>query len=256
MENLQTFVNQEFGEIRTLEDNGRILFCGSDVANSLGYAQPHKAVERHCKGGGTFHTVTDSLGRHQKAKFITEGNLYRLISNSKLPTAEHFELWVFDEVLPQIRKTGGYIPHSTTDTDSEIMAKALLIANKTIEQKDQTIIQLSNQIEEQKPSVDFAKTVQGSDQNILVRETSKLASNYIGLDIGEKGLYQILRRWKLVCKHKNEPTQLAHNLGVLEYVERAARQFPYVVYTTMVTPHGQIYIVNRLIREILRKTVA
>jgi len=116
MNQLQVFENSAFGSVRTVEEDGKILFCGSDVAKSLGYDQPHKAVERHCKkDGGTFHTVIDSLGREQLAKFITEGDLYRLIANSKLPSAEQFESWVFDEVLPSIRKHGIYATPTTIE---------------------------------------------------------------------------------------------------------------------------------------------
>ncbi len=114
MQDLQIFKNEEFGEIRTTKDEkGNVLFCGTDVAKALGYGQPHKAVERHCKGDGMFHTVIDSLGREQNAKFINEGNVYRLIIKSKLPTAERFERWVFEEVLPSIRKYGGYVTEET-----------------------------------------------------------------------------------------------------------------------------------------------
>ncbi len=109
MNNLQVFNNEEFGQVRTIEENGKILFGGTDVARALGYTQPHKAVNRHCKkDGGIIRTVIDNLGRKQDTKFINEGNLYRLIINSKLPSAEKFENWVFDEVLPTIRKTGSY----------------------------------------------------------------------------------------------------------------------------------------------------
>lgn len=107
--NLQIFSSNEFGQIRVIEEQGKEYFCGKDVASALGYDQPHKAIKQHCRiDGGMFHTVIDSIGRNQKAKFIDEGNLYRLITHSKLPSAENFERWVFDEVLPTIRKTGSY----------------------------------------------------------------------------------------------------------------------------------------------------
>lgn len=118
---IQVFTNETFGEIRTVEENGKILFCGSDVAKALGYAKPQDAVTRHCReDGSTFHGVTDSLGREQQAKFINEGNVYRLICNSKLPSAEKFESWVFDEVLPTIRKTGSYNTNHKLEKSLEI----------------------------------------------------------------------------------------------------------------------------------------
>lgn len=108
---LQVFENSEFGRVRTLLDaDGKILFCGSDVAKALGYSQTAKAVREHCKEDGCLiQTVTDGLGRTQRARFITEGNVYRLILRSKLPSAGKFEQWVVDEVLPSIRGHGAYI---------------------------------------------------------------------------------------------------------------------------------------------------
>lgn len=109
MNQLQVFGNQNFGEIRTLDEKGKILFCGSDVAKALGYKDTVNALKSHCNEDGVvFHHIIDSLGRQQKVKFISEGNVYRLITHSKLPAAEQFERWVFDEVLPSIRKHGTY----------------------------------------------------------------------------------------------------------------------------------------------------
>lgn len=109
MEGLQTFESEQFGAVRTVEENGIILFCAVDVASILEYANPQKAIRDHCREDGvTFRSVIDNMGRMQTAKFIDEGNLYRLIVHSKLPTAEQFERWVFDEVLPTIRQTGRY----------------------------------------------------------------------------------------------------------------------------------------------------
>lgn len=108
MENkLQIFNNEQFGQVRTVEVNDKIYFNATDVAKALGYtSNPQKAIRDHCKEDGcTNCSVIDSMGREQKAKFIDEGNLYRLITHSKLPSAEQFERWVFDEVLPAIRKT-------------------------------------------------------------------------------------------------------------------------------------------------------
>lgn len=109
MENLQIFNSKDFGEIRTVEEDGKIMFCGVDVARALGYADAPKAIKTHCKEDGwAIYPVIDSLGREQNIKFISEGNLYRLITHSKKKEAEQFEHWVFDEVLPSIRQTGKY----------------------------------------------------------------------------------------------------------------------------------------------------
>ena len=109
----QIFKNPDFGSIRVLEENGKYLFCGADAARALGYARPNEAVSKHCKG--TLKRRTLTTGGMQEMLFIPEGDLYRLIVHSKLPSAEQFEQWVFDEVLPTIRKTGGYVDENRSD---------------------------------------------------------------------------------------------------------------------------------------------
>ena len=132
--NLITFNNADFGEIRTLEESGTVLFCASDVAKALGYSRPNDAVSQHCRA--TVKRRTPISGKMQDINFIPEGDVYRLIVRSKLPTAERFEHWVFDEVLPAIRKNGGYIAGQENMTAEELMAKALLVAKQTIEAKE------------------------------------------------------------------------------------------------------------------------
>lgn len=107
MTDLQTFTNAAFGKVRILYEDGKPLFCGTDVCKALGYKNQSKALNDHCRGV-TKRYLTDNLGRKQQANFLPEGDLYRLITHSKLPSAEKFERWVFDEVLPAIRKSGMY----------------------------------------------------------------------------------------------------------------------------------------------------
>ena len=107
MNQMEIFKNPEFGSIRVIEENGKYLFCGMDVAAALGYSNPRDALRRHCKGVVKRDTLTE--GGPQQLSFIPEGDVYRLIVHSKLPTAERFERWVFDEVLPSIRKHGAYV---------------------------------------------------------------------------------------------------------------------------------------------------
>ena len=104
MNQMEIFKNPEFGSIRTFEQNGKVLFCGKDIAQALGYRRPADAIAAHCKGVCVL--PTPSNGGIQQMKFIPEGDVYRLIVHSKLPSAERFERWVFDEVLPSIRKHG------------------------------------------------------------------------------------------------------------------------------------------------------
>lgn len=201
MNELQIFNSNEFGKIRTFEENGKAFFCGSDVAKALGYDQPHKAIKQHCKAdGGITHTVTDNLGRKQQAKFIDEGNLYRLIAHSKLPTAEKFEHWVFDEVLPTIRKTGGYVSNDDAfistylpfaDDQTKMLFKSTL----------QTVRQLNDKIEADRPKVLFADAVTASKTDILIGELAKIIRQN-GCDIGEKRLFKWLREHGYLISRK------------------------------------------------------
>lgn len=118
MNELKVFNNPEFGKVRTITEQGKTLFCGSDVARALGYKNPTKAIADHCKGTVERRT-NDSLGRQQTMKFITEGDIYRLAAKSELPGADKFESWIFDEVLPSIRKTGQYTLRPMTDYQME-----------------------------------------------------------------------------------------------------------------------------------------
>ena len=106
--NMEIFNNAEFGSVRIIEENGSFLFCASDVAKALGYSNVHSALQRHCKGVVKRDTVTSTRGI-QALTYIPEGDVYRLIVHSKLPSAERFERWVFDEILPSLRKNGIYI---------------------------------------------------------------------------------------------------------------------------------------------------
>lgn len=118
MNELKVFNNPEFGKVRTITEQGKTLFCGSDVARALGYKNATKAIADHCKGTVERRT-NDSLGRQQTMKFITEGDIYRLAAKSELPGADKFESWIFDEVLPSIRKTGQYTLRPMTDYQME-----------------------------------------------------------------------------------------------------------------------------------------
>ncbi|MEW6864675.1 phage antirepressor [Trueperella pyogenes] len=114
---LQVFTNDAFGTIRTVEHEDKVYFCGRDVVTALGYTNTSKAIQDHCRGVPFRYPITDALGRTQEARFITEGDLYRLIFSSKLPAAQDFEAWVVDEVLPTIRRHGVYAIDELLDND-------------------------------------------------------------------------------------------------------------------------------------------
>ena len=126
---LQVFNHEQFGDVRIIEEDGRVLFCGKDVAKALGYENPRDAIRRHCRGVVKRDGVSKTTNQHgvtteqvTQMSFIPEGDLYRMITHSKLPAAERFEKWVFDEVLPTIRKTGGYGQQINLEQLTQIIA--------------------------------------------------------------------------------------------------------------------------------------
>lgn len=146
MKELTIMSSELFGEVRFAEVDGKPYAVANDVAKALGYTNPSKATNDHCKNSIKVWG-NDSLGRRQEFKAIPEGDIYRLIIRSKLPGADKFERWVFDEVIPQIRKTGGYIPVTQEMSDAEIMARALEISQRTIKQKNAIIKEQEERIE-------------------------------------------------------------------------------------------------------------
>lgn len=247
---IQIFNNSEFGEIRTVEENGKFLFCGSDVAKALGYARPNEAITQHCKEDGTaFHRITDSLGRNQQAKFINEGNLYRLISNRKLPTAEKFESWVFDDVLPTIRKTGMYATDELLDNPDLIISIATSLKEERAKNKA-----LQAQAEKDKPKVMFAEAVETSHTSILVGELAKIL-NQNGIDIGQNRLFERLRNCGYLISRKgadyNMPTQKAMEMKLFEIKERTINEpsgSVRITKTVKVTGKGQTYFISKFLQ--------
>lgn len=137
MNSLQIFNSEEFGEIRTIEIDGKPYFVGTDVAKALGYSNPRKAILDHCKGVTKRDTPTSS--GVQSMSYINEGDLYRLIMKSKLPSAEKFESWVMDEVLPAIRKTGSYQKPMTLEEQLQIVAKGTLEVKEEIRKANEDL---------------------------------------------------------------------------------------------------------------------
>lgn len=204
----------------------------------------HVDVEDKQQGDGV--TIRDPIGREQYPTVINESGLYSLILSSKLPTAKQFKRWVTSEVLPSIRKTGGYIAGQENLSDSELMAKALLVAQRTIEERNK-------QIETMKHKALFADAVSGSDTSILVRDLAKLLKQN-GVDIGEKRLYKKLRDDGYLIKigeSKNTPTQKAMEMKLFEIKESViiVDGKSRVVKTTKVTGKGQTYFINRFLEE-------
>ena len=207
MNELQIFNNEEFGTIRTAEINGKPYFVASDVATALGYANPRKAVIDHCKGVTKRDTPTS--GGKQELSYINEGDVYRLIMRSKLPSAEKFESWVVDEVIPSIRKNGGYIANQENMTPEQIVANALIVAQNIISQKDK-------QIEEMRPKADFFDAVADSKTAISMNEVSKV----LGIKgLGRNNLFEFLRD-NAILDRWNVPYQKYIDCGWFRVIEQ------------------------------------
>ena len=240
---IQIFKNDRFGEVRTMVINDEPWFVGKDVAMMLGYQNASKAVMVHVEEEDKntelleAHSQNGNLSK-TKTILINESGLYSLILSSKLPQAKEFKRWVTSEVLPQIRKTGGYIPLNDCEDTGEIMARALMIAQRTIEQKNALL-------EMQKPKVRFAEAVTGSDDSILIGELAKLITQN-GYEIGRTRLFDWLRRNGYLFKNSTEPIQKWVEKGLFETKVSIIHTHhgEHEVLTTKVTGKGQRYFID------------
>lgn len=252
MDCLQIFNSKDFGQIRTVEINGKLYFVANDVARALGYKRPADAVTAHCKGSVKHRCLTD--GGEQELKVIPEGDIYRLTTRSKLPSAEKFERWVFDEVIPSIRTNGGYIAGRETLSDDDLMAKAILVAQKKIKERDQIIEQQKQKIEADRPKTIFADAVSASHTSILIGDLAKLICQN-GYQIGQKRLFQWMRDngYLMVSgSSRNMPKQKYVEQGLFE-IKESNVQNPdgsvRITRTTKVSGKGQLYFVNKFLGQ-------
>ena len=235
MNELKIFEHPKFGNIRTVTEEGRTLFCGKDVAEALGYSDPKKAIARHCKGGGTKRPLTDKLGREQETNFIPEGDIYRLAAKSELPGAEEFESWIFDAVLPSIRRTGGYIAGADNMTPEELMAKALTVAQKTLADREARLAAVTVENQIMKPKADYFDEL--VDRNLLTnfRETAKQ------LEVKERDFIQFLLNKKYIYRDKRGKLlpYADKNNGLFEVKECFNEKTQWSGTQTLVTPKGR-----------------
>lgn len=258
MSNIQIFKHEMFGELPVIVVNGQKYFGATDVAKALEYSIPHKAVSDHCDEDGVLTwNVIDRLGRKQQKKFITAGNVSRLIvAAAKQSKNEHikarakqYEKWVFDDVIPSVHEHGVYMTDNLLEkaiSDPDFVIGLL----KNYKEERQKRLAAEQKVEEQKPLVTFAETCMKSEKSLLVREVAKLCTKQ-GIKIGERQLWQKLRDWGLVFKNRNEPKQEYMNRGYFE-VSQGVQENEKGVFTWLtmrVTPKGQMYIINRLKKE-------
>lgn len=251
MNNLQIFNSPEFGQVRTIQQNGEPWFVGKDVAEILGYSNTPKAIRDHVDDEDKLTERIVLSGQNREMYIINESGLYSLILSSKMPKAKEFKRWVTSEVIPAIRKTGGYIAGSEKMTDAEIMAKAVLVAQSTIRQRDQRIKELESDVAAAKPKVLFADAVSASDSTILIGDLAKILKQN-GHPIGQKRLFNWMREQGYLIKRQgadyNSPTQRAMEMGLFKIKETAISHSDghvSVSKTTKVTGKGQQYFINK-----------
>lgn len=248
---IQIFNNADFGNVRIIEEDGNFLFCGSDVAKALGYAKPNDAIARHCRA--TVKRSSPISGKMQDINFISEGDVYRLIVHSKLPSAEQFEKWVFDEVLPSIRKNGGYIAGQEELSPAELMAKALLVAQKTLADREARIESLTKENQLMKPKADVCDAISASEDSIPIKNFANILSQN-GVKIGQNRLFTYFRENGYLINspyspRHNTPTQKAMDLKLFTVQERAVLNSggARITYTSRLTPKGQQYFLNKFL---------
>lgn len=230
--NLKIFENSEFGSVRTIVDEDKVLFCGSDVARTLGYSNPNKAINDHCRA--ITKRSTPISGKIQDINFIPEGDVYRLIVSSKLPSAEQFEHWVFDEVLPTIRKTGGYVANEDLFIDVYLKnadEQTKLLFRSTLA----TIRKMNKQLELAQPKVEYFDAL--VDRNLLTsfRDTAK------ELGIKEKEFISFLIENKFIYRDQKKRLRpyTAKNDGYFQLKEYVAEKNGFAGCQTLITPKGR-----------------
>ena len=254
---IKIFESPEFGRIRTVGDEKcEPWFIGKDVATVLGYSNVRDALLKHVDKEDKGVANCDSLGGRQKMTVINESGLYSLILSSKLPRAREFKRWVTSEVLPQIRKTRGYIPLAAEDDEKTILAKAVRILNRTLEEKDELLErkegllrQREGLLEAQRPKVEFADAVTTGDGCILISELAKLLTRN-GYPTGRTRLFAWLRNNGYIFKRSTEPIQkwveegiFATSVTMIKTHHGSEERV-----TTKVTGKGQEYFLRKLIK--------
>lgn len=254
--------NFEGADVRVKTDNNNEpWFVAKDVCRVLEIKEPHRSVASLDEDEKGCHTMT-TLGGEQKMTVVNEAGLYSLIMRSRKPEAKAFKRWVTHEVLPSIRKSGGYIAAKADETPEMIMARAIKLADETInrqklqlEEKDKKIAEASKQIEMDKPKVVFAESIAVAKTSILVGEMAKLIKQSTGVEIGQNRFFDYLRdKGYLHSKgsQKNLPTQRSVNAGWFEVKEGTrinSEGVSVITRTPKITGKGQIYFVNLFAKE-------
>ena len=246
------FENPEFGEIRTIIENGEPWFVAKDVAEILGYKNGSRDIRRHCKG--STETVLPSPSGIQKTIIIPEPDLYRLIIKSTKPEAEQFEKWVMEEVLPSIRKHGGYLTVQDDETEEELLAKAFILAQKTIERRESKIKALESEvlgrdkaIAEMIPKVDYVDQILMSPYTVTITQIAKdydLSPQQLNKILHEERIqYKVDDQWVLYANQTGRGYTRSETINVSKKAGKAK-----FIMTTKWTQKGRL-----LIHELLKQ---
>ena len=252
MNELQIFNSEEFGDIRTVTKDNEPMFCLADVCKALEISHVTDVKNRLKQDGVGTAEVIDSMGRKQNATFVNESNLYRVIFQSRKEGAERFTDRVTSEVLPSIRKNGGYIAGQENLSDDELLAKALMVAQNKIAERDRIISEKQERIEQMRPKEIFADAVSTSRTSILIGDLAKLICQN-GFQIGQKRLFEWMRNNGYLIRFgasRNMPVQRYVEQGLFE-IKESNVQNPdgsvRITRTTKVTGKGQVYFVNKFL---------
>lgn len=249
---IQVFENAAFS-IRTLTEDGEPWFVATDIAKALGYGHtPHMTRRLDLDEKGV--RSVDTPGGKQSLTVISEAGLYGAVLGSKIPEAKAFKRWVVHEVLPAIRRTGGYMAAKPDETPEEIMARALRIADETMRRQRERIESLSSANAELRPKALFADAVAASESTCLVGELAKMLRQN-GVEIGQNRLFDWLRERGYLGKggsNRNVPTQASMDMGLFRIKETAVTHSDGRVTinrTPKVTGKGQVYFVEKFLSE-------
>lgn len=251
MNNISTFNNPTFGSVRAVSVNDEPYFVGKDVAEILGYSNPRDALSKHVDAEDKGVANCDTLGGTQEMTIINESGLYSLILSSKLSKAKEFKRWVTAEVLPAIRKTGGYVNDTAQFVESYFGQLDPSQKHALTMMFDESK-RMSAQLKEQAPKVLFANAVETAHNSILIGDLAKIIRQN-GVDIGQKRLFDWMRQNGYLIKggqSKNMPTQKAMDMNLFEVKESTVNNpdgSVRITRTTKVTGKGQTYFVKKFL---------
>ena len=238
MNQMKIFNHEQLGQVRCfMTDDGKVFFLANDVAKGLGFRDAN-SMTRTLDDDEKDTQIVRTPGGEQKMTVITESGFYHAAMKSRVEKAKEFRRWVTHEVLPQIARTGGYVPVKEDDTPEELMARALLVAQRTIDMKDRII-------QEQRPKVLFADAVTSQEDSILIGEMAKLLTQN-GCEIGRTRLFRWLRENGYIFKNSTEPIQKWVERGIFDThvtiinTNHGQRE----TITTKITGKGQQYFMN------------